>query len=156
MPAKKYSAELITELEIFCRLGGSFADAAAKFNVKESSVRNLAKRGGWTQRAIKADRENLISKVTRVATETWAEKSEAHRLKMFGMASEALAKAKLKAPQNWRDVETVDRIARRAAGLDDDGGKGTIVQLALIGGPEAAEPAVVVQEVPSRELPERE
>lgn len=156
MPAKKYSQALLAEVEMFCRLGNSFADAAQKFNMSEASIRSLAKRGGWRQSDIKRDRETMLARVARVATETWAEKSEAHRLKMFGMASEALAKAKLKAPQNWRDVETVDRIARRAAGLDDDGGKGTIVQLALIGGPEAAEPAAFVQEVPSRELPERE
>lgn len=49
----------------------------------------------------------------------WAEAQETHRQMVFRKASEALAAAALPAPSSWKDAEIADKMARRAAGLDD-------------------------------------
>lgn len=52
---------------------------------------------------------------------TWAEKGESHRKMMFDLANKALTKAvsNIQPPKNWKDVEIADKVARRAAGLED-------------------------------------
>jgi hypothetical protein len=98
----------------------------------------MAKREGWQKSDIESDRYNISATVARVVTETWAEKAEAHRQKMFKLASDALDKASLPPPKNWRDAETADKIARRASGLDDDSGQRTLVQIGMLRGPDPA------------------
>jgi hypothetical protein len=121
-------------------MGNSFKDASAKFKVPYSTVRKMASRKGWTKKAVEESQRTIIERVSQIAAETWAEKAEAHRRKMYALASDALAQAKLPPPKNWRDVETADKIARRAAGLEDGEQGRQLVQIALLGrGPEPAE-----------------
>ena len=80
----------------------------------------------------------MASTVAQIVTETWAEKAEAHRQKVFALASKALDAANVPTPKNWRDLETADKMARRAAGLDDDSGQRTLVQIGMLRGPDPA------------------
>ena len=68
------------------------------------------------------------------------EKAEEHRQRMLALATNALSKASLPPPKNWRYAETANKIARRAAGLEDGEQGRQLVQIALLGrGPEPAE-----------------
>ena len=138
MPKRKYTRADTAAWETYCRLGHTFEQAAEKFGVKSCTIRQVAKREGWQKVNIESDRLNIAATVSRVVTETWAEKAEAHRQKMFKLASDALDKASIPPPKNWRDAETADKIARRASGLDDDSGQRTLVQIGMLRGPDPA------------------
>jgi predicted translin family RNA/ssDNA-binding protein len=60
--------------------------------------------------------------ITEMIAESWAEKGERHRALAFEMANSSLQKASENLPklQGWQDIERVDKMARRAAGLDSD------------------------------------
>lgn len=136
----QYNKSVQLEVEAFVRLGHSFKEASEKFGINRATIRSMAKRHGWTKKEIEEDRKGIVERVTQLATESWAEKAEAHRRKMFALASDALGKANLPPPKNWRDAETADKIARRAAGLEDGEQGRQLVQIALLGrGPEPAE-----------------
>jgi hypothetical protein len=105
---------------------------ARRVGVAPSCIRRKSLKEGWS----KSHRDAL----TREATKSWLEKAEEHRQRMFAMATNALSKASLPPPKNWRDAETADKIARRAAGLEDGEQGRQLVQIALLGrGPEPAE-----------------
>jgi hypothetical protein len=55
------------------------------------------------------------------AAQSWAEKGEAHRQLAFQIATSELKKIAHAPPpvESWRDVDFLDRIGRRSAGLDD-------------------------------------
>lgn len=104
---------------------------ARRVGVAPSNIRKKSIREGWNKRA----RDKAALEVTK----SWIEKAEEHRQRMFAMATEALNQAKLPPPKNWRDAETADKIARRAAGLEDSDGQKTLVSIGLLrGGPEPA------------------
>jgi hypothetical protein len=112
--------------------GKASAESEAKrVGVSPSLVRKKSMREGWS----KTHRDAHSLEVAK----SWLEKAEEHRNKMFTMATQALAQAKLPPPKNWRDAETADKIARRAAGLEDGEQGRQIVQIALLRGPEPAE-----------------
>lgn len=121
--------------------GLSYDEASAKFGVKSNTIAQKAKREGWKvtdRERAEIERAKALSIAVR---ESWAERGERHRNAMFDLASRAIGEAKVPAPKNWRDLETADKIARRAAGLEDADAQGrTIVNLALLG---EAEPAVL-------------
>ena len=60
--------------------------------------------------------------ITEMMAECWAEKCEKHRALAFEMANSALQRAATDAPrlEDWQDIERADKMARRAAGLDND------------------------------------
>jgi transposase len=138
MAKRKYSTSEVAAWETYCRLGHSFEEAAQKFGVPAGTIRQTASREKWRQRDLSQERRSMASTVAQIVTETWAEKAEAHRQKMFKLASDALDKASLPPPKNWRDAETADKIARRASGLDDDSGQRTLVQIGMLRGPDPA------------------
>ena len=121
--------------------GLSYRDAAEKFGVKENTVAQRAKREGWKVTDLERAEVERAKALSGAVRESWADRGEAHRRTMFDLASGAISKATVQAPKNWRDLETADKIARRAAGLEDADAQGrTIVNLALLGD---GEPAVV-------------
>lgn len=140
MPKRKHSPATVAAMEAYFRMGHTFNETAEKFNVPPATIRQMASRNGWTLAEVADEQKTIAARVAQLVTETWAEKAEAHRRAMFKLASEALSKATPQAPKNWRDIETADKIARRAAGLDDDGGQKTLVQLNLLRSPEPALP----------------
>jgi hypothetical protein len=61
------------------------------------------------------------------AADSWREKGERHRLRVFELAHEALQRANLQAPVSWRDALVADNMARRAIGLDEGAAKASPV-----------------------------
>jgi transposase len=125
--------------------GLSIGQAAEKFGIKYDAVQKRSRREGWERAPEKPLPDKVQLERTRelsaLVRESWAERGERHRSAMFDLASRAIGEAKVPAPKNWRDLETADKIARRAAGLEDADAQGrTIVNLALLG---EAEPAVL-------------
>lgn len=64
-------------------------------------------------------------KMMEAAAANWADRQIKHRNAAFGFAHSAFmgatkGKNKLKAPRTYKDLDIVDKMARRAAGLDDD------------------------------------
>lgn len=124
-----------------CVGGLSYEEAALKFGVKANTINRRAQREGWTVTDLEREQVAKVKALSASVRESWAERGEAHRNKMFAIATNAIQEARVAAPRNWRDLETVDKIARRAAGLEDADAQGrTIVNLALLGD---GEPAVV-------------
>jgi hypothetical protein len=120
--------------------GLSVGEAADKFGIKYDTVLKRCLREGWERPDVRAQVERT-RELSAIVRESWAERGEAHRNRMYSLASKAIEEAKVPVPKNWRDLETADKIARRAAGLEDADAQGrTIVNLALMG---EAEPAVV-------------
>lgn len=115
----------------------SAESAARAYGMAPSTIRKRAKVEGWSKSAVLEKRREVA--------QSWAEKAEEHRAKIFEMATRALEKAQVPPPKNWRDAETADRMARRAAGLDDGAeGQRTLVQIGLLrGGPDPATPDVL-------------
>jgi hypothetical protein len=109
-------------IEQCCIAGMTNTEAAAKFGVKADTVQRRALRHKWTTPLAVAKRSAQLARETSATVETvaqdWLEKGEAHRIKAFDIASESVAKFKPKAPKSFRELESADRIARRAAGLD--------------------------------------
>lgn len=64
---------------------------------------------------------NANEKAIEAVAESWAEKGEAHRQLAFQIATGELKKIVHAPPpvESWRDVDFLDRIGRRSAGLDD-------------------------------------
>lgn len=70
-------------------------------------------------------------KATVLTAETLQEQASAYSLKMFKFASKsALAGSKVvTTPDNWKSLDTADRMARRAAGLDKADSQSVTVNL---------------------------
>ncbi len=115
-------------IEKFCITGGgSIPDAAAQFNVKADTIRKRAARYSWLlPRVIERAAAKLPARQKMVnqamiahKAESWEEKGEAHRRTVFDLAHGSLKKMKQQAPRNFREAEAADKMARRAAGLEN-------------------------------------
>lgn len=62
------------------------------------------------------------------------EKVMEHRAYIARLATEKIKQAKIAPPKNWRDVDLVDKMARRALGLDDGPQQQTLINLGVLGG----------------------
>lgn len=113
-------------------------DASKQFGVPEPTIRQRSHREQWPMP------ERVSRIVTRVAenallaekmAETWAEKGEKHRALAFSLASRAMEAAMQAPPEvkDWADLERVDKMARRAAGLDQEQGGSVMINMQLLG-----------------------
>ena len=111
------------EVKLFCVSGHSYKDASSKYDIDEATIRQRSHREQWPMP------ERVSQLVTRVAenqqlaqkmAETWAEKGEEHRSLAFKVAKKAMEGVSMAPPEvkDWSDVERIDKMARRAAGLD--------------------------------------
>jgi hypothetical protein len=111
------------EVEKLAVAGVPLIDLSRKFNIKAATVRKRAQRFHWTtpvaiaRRALQIQSVKNELAVNQAATD-WVAKGEAHRKKAFEIASESVKAFRPKAPRNFRELESADKIARRAAGLD--------------------------------------
>lgn len=137
--------------------GLSYEEASAKFGVKSNTIAQKAKREGWKVTDLERAEVQRAIALSSAVKESWADRGEQHRHRMFGIATKAIEAANLSAPRNWRDMETADKIARRAAGLEDADAQGrTIVNLALLGDGEPAIVEVRPETVTNRDAPTAE
>jgi hypothetical protein len=103
-------------------LGAGLKQAATTYGLSYSAVKTRACREKWpTPAKVSAAADALKAAAqppATVAAQSWAERGEMHRVAVFRMASEALAKAKPRRLEEWADIERAARLADRAAGLD--------------------------------------
>lgn len=135
-PGEKIPIATWIEIERDCVAGMTVPEAAAKWGMKENTIRVKAKRDGWVMpsRVRHVLRTHDITAVkTEVArvTQDLAQRGERHREKIMDIAEQSLKTVKKVKVRNAKDFEIVDRAARRAAGLDsgDDGKIGVLIQL---------------------------
>lgn len=57
-----------------------------------------------------------------MASDVWARRQAEHRDLTYRKAHGALRNAKIAPPKDWKSAEIVDRMARKASGLDEDTG----------------------------------
>lgn len=142
--------------------------AAKQFGLKEDTVRKRAARHKWPLPSVIARRAAEIKIATRSIKEsgngalieqtakTLAERGEKHAEMVFGKATAALESMKKFPVRNARDVELIDRVARRAAGLENDEQHVNVSLIALnerIDSHEVIE-AEVIEDNPATRLPE--
>lgn len=107
------------------------AEASRKFKLSPEAIYARAKREGW--RLIGHREKQKMQKDS--GKPDWGKRGDSHREAAFKVAHESLKKFKPIKPQNFKDLEIADRIARRAAGLEND----SIVQQTLVHINEAVE-----------------
>lgn len=88
---------------------------------------NMAEFGGDTQEAsctvVTGAQSHLPqAKAEVMASDVWARRQLEHRDLTYRKAHGALRNAKLAPPKDWKSAEIADRMARKAAGLDEDTG----------------------------------
>jgi hypothetical protein len=123
-----------------CIAGMGFSEAARTFGINNAHAvimksraqqwpipSRVQERACQLQRQLQRQSEaaqearNGNEEIIEAVAESWAQKGEAHRALAFQIATSELKKI-AKAPpavESWRDVDFLDRIGRRSAGLDD-------------------------------------
>lgn len=128
-------------IEKFMMLTEDYAAAAKQYNVKEDTIRKRAKRHAWPLPSIVAEKALALRAAGTVqkaqnggiieqSAKNLAQRGEEHADMVFRKANDALNKMKEFPIENARDVELIDRVARRAAGLGNDE---TDVKISIVG-----------------------
>jgi hypothetical protein len=143
--------------EAVCKGFCNQREASERYGLSYDALRKRCEREEWPipERVLKAVTE--LSHNRQIARETavnWSEKAELAKVLAFDIASAALQKAK-DAPlplKDWSDIEKADKMARRAAGLDNGEGANVSVgfNFSLLG--DKAEDAIEgeILDVPSQ------
>jgi hypothetical protein len=106
---------------------------AAKYNVSEGTLKARSAREKWIEMRPETHATEAAARATVVqggvlegakeaakqVAQSWAERGEKYRTMMFDKTSSLMQQATLSPPKNWKDAEIVDKMARRAAGLDN-------------------------------------
>lgn len=142
-----------------CELGLSQREAADRYQVSYDALRKRCSREEWPIPAKVQEAVSQLSQNRLIATaraETWAERGENHRSRVFEIAAKALGDVEKSPPlvEGWADVERIDKMARRAAGLDNDETKvSNTFNFAMLGEDNDTE-LKSVQDVSQGELPD--
>jgi hypothetical protein len=105
-------------------------EASRKWKISPQAIYARAKREKW--RLLAYHEKNAIIKNQE---RDWKKSGEKHREQAFRLGHESLKKFKPRAPKDFKELDIADRIARRAAGLEND----SIVQQTLVHINEAVE-----------------
>lgn len=107
-----------------CNLGLNQREASEKYGLSYDALRKRCEREEWPlpERVSKA--VTILSQNRLLAekqAETLLEKGEMHRAVAFDVGHKALKQALAAPPEikDWADLERADKMARRAAGLDN-------------------------------------
>lgn len=99
---------------------------AKKYNVAFGTLAARSSRERWMELRPQSHAKGLQSPVleagkavAKSVAESWAEKGEKYRTMVFGKTTAMMEQATLAPPKNWKDADIVDKMARRAAGLDN-------------------------------------
>jgi hypothetical protein len=111
--------------EAVCKLGFSQREAAQRYSLPYETVKKRCQREEWPIPAKVQAAVPILSRNREIAlkeAESWLEKGENHRQEAFRLASEAVKRAGKAPPEinDWADLERADKMARRAAGLEQD------------------------------------
>ena len=111
--------------EAICSHGITGKEAAARYGLSYDALRQRCHREAWpTMEAVArvVTEKSQNREITAQSAENWLEKGEIHRGMAFKIAHQAVKNA-IKAPpevKDWADLERADKMARRAAGLEQD------------------------------------
>jgi hypothetical protein len=111
--------------EAVCSHGILQKEAAARYGLSYDALRQRSAREKWpTMEKLSrvVTEKSLNEKKLEMAAETWLEKGEIHRGMAFKVAHKAVKQAMLAPPEvkDWADLERADKMARRAAGLEQE------------------------------------
>jgi hypothetical protein len=110
------------------------AEASRRFKLTSQAICSRAKRNGW--RMINhRDKQKLLAEQKKGDKRDWGKSGESHREQAFKIANTSLKKFRARAPKDFKELDIADRIARRAAGLEND----SVVQQTLVHINEAVE-----------------
>jgi hypothetical protein len=137
--------------------GVGFKEVADQTGVGWESIRKRAQREGWPYPAAVARKaKEMMASVSKpmvrvdnqsvpsvpevdseldlqgIVADSWLERAENHRVLAFNIAHKALKGSKSVPIRGWRDIDTADKMARRAAGLDSTEGTTVNVGLTLV------------------------
>ena len=113
--------------------GMSIPCLAVKYEVSEGTLKARSAREKWMDMRPETHATEVappatvvqgsVLEVTKTAAKqvgkTWAERGDAYRNMVFERTSSLMKQATLAPPTNWKDADIVDKMARRAAGLDN-------------------------------------
>ena len=105
--------------------GVSIQTLANKYSISEGTLKARSSREKWVEMRPETYATNATGVLEAAKTAaiagaaSWAEKGERHRKMVFEKTTAMLEQATLAPPKNWKDAEIVDKMARRAAGLDN-------------------------------------
>lgn len=114
---------------------GDYAAASDALQIPAAKLKQWAHRYKWPTPARVAKIAKKKSREIAAATgdsvaEQWATKGEEHRQHVFNIAKRSLAKVKKVSVRTAKDLEIVDKVGRRAAGLDTaDINQQTLIQI---------------------------
>lgn len=133
-------------IERACTAGMSFQEAERVFGIPSDTIYKRSVRKAWIvptkiEKIVRevSEREKTMQIVGNTVGQTWAERGEAHRRMVFEKAYGGLTSAQLPTPKSWKDAEIADKMARRAAGLDN--AETQVNNMFHIGAPIAEDPA---------------
>ena len=106
------------------------AEACRKFQVPVETILAKAKRSKWR---LLTHQEK--QKMLKDQEKDWGKRGDTHREHAFKIAHSSLKKFRPRKPKDFKELEIADRIARRAAGLEND----SITQQTLVHINEAVE-----------------
>lgn len=142
----------VEKIRVLYQSGKAVADIAEATGVPATQISALKRKEKWKREegvmlAVQAEvqkHDALAAKeLLEVAESSLAAGGKAHSELIFKKAHAALAATKLPPLKTWKDIEIADRIARRAAGLDKEGGGGRpIINLGILAGGFQPKPAI--------------
>ncbi len=103
-----------------------FKEAAATFSIPEPTLRAYAKDNQWKSipdvvrkaKIVLRNKREVATIAAKQITDSWAARGERHRKRVMDIAEESLKSLKKVPVKSARDLEMVDKAARRAAGLE--------------------------------------
>ena len=120
-----------------CYLNGMHPkDISKRFGIAENTVYTKIGKAGWykiKKEAIAQEPQpQAIEELAQVLEEDWKAKGAAHRSMVYEMATKALKSAALPSPRSWKDAQIADNMARKAVGLDEEGGNSAIINVGWV------------------------
>lgn len=121
--------------------GFKIADISRMFGPTIQAIRKRVERHHWPAPTKLAKMRKKIEMnktakkdLTSALEQLSNEKAMEHRAYIVQLATEKIKQAKLRPPKNWRDMDLVDKMARRSLGLDDGPQQQTLINLGVLGG----------------------
>jgi len=106
--------------------GVSIPELARKYEISEGTLKARSAREKWVDMRPETHATGLQQGVlesakqgAKVVGQSWAERGEVYRRMVFDKTATLMEQATLTPPKNWKDADIVDKMARRAAGLDN-------------------------------------
>lgn len=110
------------DIEAACIAGLSYLEAEKRYGVKANTIRQRAQRKKWPTPTAIASRAKELSRETgqnpAVIMADWQSRGEKWRENVFQIATESLKTVKKLKVNGAKDFELIDKVGRRAAGLD--------------------------------------